>query len=433
MYDRRHRSEHATGRAADHVGVPGKTTLTSQLPAAPAHGHGGHGHVEHDAPEHDDDLDIDALDDQARRDDDEDEDTVPRARISGVGPGDDPSDHVKTPPPHHDKPKRKRRRRRRHHGKHKDPQETKLHHAINRIYHFRELGILEAMIKSAERPASASILTDAIKGAIAATTALLEPEFAVLTNILIEGVNALARNFEKTSVPDYDFFQFCQDYLTANPKARSAAFHKAKSDMESDPGVLTAARGLAEHGTRVQTDQAAEVVTAWTNVLRNSGKDPKAAGGIGHNDGDGRPLDNAAPGRLHIDGIRINADYSVDHSHADATLKDLPGNAAYFYRHRRLESLPIARTLKFHMVRSRPIDGAFGVNANNHVVGDTKDDTSKMVFASYHTRTMLDPANQAGIDDATTIEDNWQQGIDDLWGVVKGYEIREFEKGFGKR
>lgn len=414
--------------------VPGKTTLTSQLPLAPWRVGGT---AEADEVEEEEAFAAEEANDEDEEhdgDEEHDEQSAPVAKLARMPPDGPIDPPTPPPPPKHKKKKRRGRRGGRRH-RNRSARETALRTYIDEIYDQKLAGISAVMIKSQAQQVSAADLSGLVTLAAHATIDALGKEFTAVASMLLDAALEVAKLL-KNEGGTKDLFDFCQDYIAALPKAKNRAIHQGVHQIHAHPHtkIVSKAKKLAENaGKRIQRDQSGEVLDAWTNGLRRAGKDPSKYGGVGGADDKGSPFNNAAEGRLHISGLRLDPTYDLKIDRAKLTMKGTPGRAGDLNLPRRLEDINVARTFDFK--EERKLIGqrhaAFGVGPSDNTATKGVDDTSKAVFASYVNGFALDPANTLGEDDAKQIAKDWERGMNSLWSSLRGKLLSDFDDHVG--
>jgi hypothetical protein len=185
-------------------------------------------------------------------------------------------------------------------------------------------------------------------GALAATTA----GTGILAAGLIAGAAAAATELPPLFGGDEDTLdadKFGSKYKAALREGwpRSIGrLHEQMDSLEDAKKVKKATLALRRRVETVKDNMRSELLDAWVNALKVKTQDKSTPQSMGS-----APLGNSTPGRLHIEGIKIDPDgddgpTKVDVDGLRAKLTDVPEEARQQMKNRVVKTINVARTIE---------------------------------------------------------------------------------------
>jgi hypothetical protein len=122
--------------------------------------------------------------------------------------------------------------------------------------------------------------------------------------------------------------------------------HAEMDTLEEAKKVKKATLALRNRVETVKDNMRSELLDAWVNALKVKTQDRSSAQSMGT-----APLDNSTPGRLHIEGIKIDPDgddgpTKVDVEGLRAKLTGVPEDARQQMKNRVVKTINVARTIE---------------------------------------------------------------------------------------
>jgi hypothetical protein len=122
--------------------------------------------------------------------------------------------------------------------------------------------------------------------------------------------------------------------------------HAQMDSLEDARAIKKATLALRSRVETVKDNQRNELLDAWVNALKVKTQDKSTPQSMGS-----RPLDNSTPGRLHIEGIKLDPDgddgpTKVDIDGLRAKLTGVPEEARQQMQNRVVKNINVARTIE---------------------------------------------------------------------------------------